>query len=148
MRLPLHLVRKLLQIAPVILLNFTLLGTGCSKSGLPSYTLASGKKIKIVSIAPLRFVDGENALVMNCLTDLPIDDHSALRQEAGEIWNIFKAEVEKVKMSEGIIRMVHAESSGEKGKGTGFVFVKRKDGQWHCLQDEQKNALPVAPAKK
>jgi hypothetical protein len=140
--------RKFLRIAPLLLLSLGLLNGGCSKSDSPSYTLASGKQIKIVSIAPMRFVDGENALVMNCLTDLPIDDRTALRREAGEIWSIFQTDVEKVKLSEGIIRMVHAESSGEKSKGAGFVFVKRQDGHWHCLQDEQKAARPTAAPQK
>lgn len=102
-------------------------------------TLPSGKQIKVVSIVPMHFSGGD-ALILNCETDISIDDKTALRKEADEIWSLFRKNVEDASMTNGVIRVTHPEGSGSitQSKGYGFVFEKRGDGQWHCLQDEKK----------
>jgi hypothetical protein len=103
-------------------------------------TLPSGKQIVVTGVGPVYFPSGETALVMACDTDISIDDSVALRKEADEIWGLFKKDVERAALTNGVIRMVHPEGSGliTHSKGYGFVFVKRADGLWHCPQDEKK----------
>ena len=113
---------------------------GCSRPASNAYTLPSGKQIRITSVVPMHFSSGGDALVMNCETDISIDDMADLRKEADEIWGKFRNDVEGANMSNGVIRMVHPEGSGlvTQSKGFGFVFQKKTDGQWQCLQDEKK----------
>lgn len=103
-------------------------------------TLPSGKQIKVVRIVPMHFSNGGDALILNCETDLSMDDKTALRKEADEVWAMFRKNVEQAKMTKGVIRFTHPKGTGPitQSKGYGFVFEKRADGQWHCLQDEKK----------
>ncbi len=103
-------------------------------------TLPSGKQIKIVAITPMHFANGSDALILNCETDISIGDKTALRKQADEIWSKFRNNVEDAKMTNGVIRVTHPEGSGliTHSKGYGFVFEKRADDQWHCLEDEKK----------
>ena len=105
----------------------------------PNTTLPSGKQINITSIIPMHFPNGDNALILNCETDISIDDKENLRKEVDEIWSIFKKNVEAANMTNGIIRITHPEGSGPITliKGYGFGFVKGADGQWRS-QDEKK----------
>ncbi len=104
-------------------------------------TLPSGRQIRIVGIVPVHFANGSDAIVLNCETDISIDDKTALRSEAEEIWSKFRNNVESAKTTNGVIRMTHPEGGAfiTRSKGFGFVFEKRADGQWHCLQDEKKS---------
>jgi len=113
---------------------------GCSRPSAPLTTLPSGKQVKITSIGPIHFSSGTDAMILNCETDISIDDMVDLRKEVDEIWGIFQKNVEAASMTNGVIRVTHPEGSGliTHSKGYGFVFEKRADGQWHCLQDEKK----------
>ena len=88
----------------------------------------------------MHFHNGTDAMILNCETDISIDDMVNLRKEADEIWGIFQKNVEGASMTNGVIRITHPEGSGliTHSKGFGFVFEKRADGQWHCLQDFKK----------
>jgi len=99
--------------------------------------LPSGKQIKVTSVTRMDLPNSSPSLVMNYLTDISIDDKAALRKEVDEIWTVFQKDVEKAKLKVGAIRATHVEGSGliKSGKGYGFVFVKRDDGQWVCLDD-------------
>jgi len=103
------------------------------------FKLPSGKEIKITGINKMDFAKGDSALVMNYLSDISIDDKTALRQEIDEIWTAFQSDVENAHLKAGVIRATHVEGSGlvKSGKGYGFVFVKRDDGKWHCLEDDK-----------
>jgi hypothetical protein len=108
------------------------------------YKLPSGKEIKVTLIAKMDSISGDPALVMNYLTDVSIDNkvplrNEVLRNEVDEIWNVFQKDVESAKLKVGIIRATHIEGSGfiKSGQGYGFVFVKRNDGKWHCLDDDK-----------
>ena len=114
---------------------------GCSRQApSPNTTLPSGKKVNITSITPMHFSNGSDALILNCETDISIDDMPDLRKEVDEVWSIFRKNVESANMTNGIIRITHPEGSGviTHSKGYGFVFEKRADRQWHCLQDDKK----------
>lgn len=88
------------------------------------------------------FPNSDPALVMNYLTDISIDDMSALRKEVDEIWSVFQHDVENAHLKAGVIRATHVEGTGlvKSGKGYGFVFAKRDDGKWHCLDDDKQPA--------
>jgi len=113
---------------------------GCSRPASPVTTLPSGKQIKITGIGPMHFPDGTDAMILNCETDISIDDKPVLRKEVDEIWSLFRKKVEGAGLPNGVIRITHTEGSGlvTHSQGFGFVFEKRADGQWHCLQDEKK----------
>ena len=97
--------------------------------------LPSGKEIKIKLIIKTDFPNSDPALLMDYLTEIPIDDKAALRKEIDEIWSVFQADVENARLKAGVIRATHNEGFGffKSSKGYGYVFVKRDDGQWHCL---------------
>jgi hypothetical protein len=136
-----------------MVLNCTLLLVTTATTVLPAlvhpgpppsapYTLASGKQIKIISVGPAYFAKGPPALILNCETETSIDDLPNLRKEADEIWAKFKHDVESAGMTNAVIRMNHNEIGGfvTHGKNYGFVFEKRADGQWHCLDDDKDRA--------
>ena len=123
-----------------ITLILLIICAGC-RSQLPkqkSTKLPSGKEINVTSIIRMDFPNSEPGLVMSYLTDISIDDKVALRKEVDEIWSLFKKDVEDAGLRTGIIRATHMEGTFVKsGKGYGFVFQKRDDGKWHCLEDNK-----------
>ena len=124
----------------LVILAVALVWLGWSRHTAKLFTLPSGKQIKITSIVPMHFPNGSDAMIMNCETDISIDDMANLRMEVDEIWGILQKNAERANMTNGVIRISHPEGSGlvTHSKGYGFVFEKRADGQWHCLQDEKK----------
>ena len=72
---------------------FVLLSLCCSgcfrQASAAKTTLPSGKQIKITSIIPMHFPSGENALILNCETDIPTSDMVNVRKEIDEIWMTF-----------------------------------------------------------
>jgi hypothetical protein len=101
--------------------------------------LPSGKEIKITSIVKMNFPASGPALVMNYITDISMDDMPALLKEVDEVWSVFQADVENAHVDAAVIRATHMEGSFIKsGKGYGFVFVKREDGQWHRMEEGRK----------
>ena len=127
-----------LSIAVVLLLTGIACGTQAQNYKL--FKLPSGKEIKVTGVGKMDFRKSDPALVMNYLTDISIDDKEALRKQVDEIWSVFQKDVENAKLKAGVIRATHVEGSGliKSGKGYGFVFVKRDDGKWHCLDDDDK----------
>ena len=112
---------------------------GSQAENYKTFRLPSGKEIKITSMGKMDFPNSEPALVMNYLTDISIDNKVALRKEVDEIWGVFQKDVENANLKAGVIRATHVEGSGfvKSGQGYGFVFVKRDDGKWHCLDDDK-----------
>lgn len=103
------------------------------------FKLPSGKEIKVNGIVKMNFPNSDPALVMNYLTDIQISDKVALRKEIDEVWSVFQKDVEKANLKAGVIRATHVEGSGfvQSGSGYGYVFVKRDDGKWYCLEDDK-----------
>ena len=103
------------------------------------FKLPSGKEIKVTGMGKMDFPNSDPALVLNYQTDISIDDKAALRKEVDEIWGVFQKDVENAKLKAGVIRATHVEGTGmvKSGKGYGFVFAKRDDGKWHCLDDDK-----------
>ena len=128
-----------LRIGTVVIVILILSGCGV-KPNSQLYKLPSGKQVKITGMNKMDFPNSGSALVLNYQTDIPIDDMVALRKEIDEIWVVFQKDVEAANLKGGVIRATHVEGSGfvKSGKGYGFVFVKRDDGNWHCTEDEKK----------
>ncbi len=120
------------------LLLLACLSCGGNAQNFKLYKLPSGKEIKVTGVVKMEFPNSDPALVMNYLTDISVDDKAALRKEVDEIWDAFQKDVENAHLKGGVIRATHVEGTGfvKSGKGYGFVFVKRGDGKWHCLDDD------------
>lgn len=129
-----------LRLSIVLLLIVASMSCGNQTQNFKLFKLPSGKEIKVTGMGKMDFPNSDSALVMNYLTDISIDDKVALRKEADEIWRVFQKDVENANLKAGVIRATHVEESGfvKSGKGYGFVFVKREDGKWHCLDDDKK----------
>jgi hypothetical protein len=124
------------------ILILLVLASGCSAARPQEsklFTLPSGKQIKVTGISKMDFPKSDSALVMNYETGVSIDDTLALRKEVDEIWALFQKDVENAGLKAAIIRAIHVEGSGliKNGKRYGFVFEKREDGKWHCLDDDK-----------
>lgn len=126
-----------LKLSLLFALLMTSLSCGSNAQNYKLLKLPSGKEIKVTGVAKMDFPNSDPALVMNYLTNISIDDNVALRREVDEIWSVFQKDVENANLKAGVIQATHVEGSGfvKHGKGYGFVFVKRDDGKWHCLDD-------------
>jgi len=119
-----------------------LICVACGRQGQNNYKLfklPSGKEIKVTGMSKMGFSNSNSALLLNYQTDISIDDKVALRNEVDEVWSVFQKDVENAGLNAGVIRPTHVEGTGlaKAGKGFGFVFVKRDDGKWHCLEDDK-----------
>jgi hypothetical protein len=130
-----------MSIRLALILIFLAVSGSCRYPG-PAFKplkLPSGKEIKVTSITRMNFPNSGPALVMNYLTEISMDDMTALRNEVQEVWSVFQTDVENEHLDAAVIRATHMEGSSlvKTGKGYGFVFVKR-DGQWRLLEDTKK----------
>jgi hypothetical protein len=98
------------------------------------------KFITPTSVRKMDFPNGESAMVLEYETSIAISNTVPLRKEVDWIWEAFRVDVENAKLTNGVIRVTHPEETGllTQSKGYGFVFTKRADGRWYCLQDEKK----------
>ena len=128
-----------LKLSILLMLVAASFSCGSQAQNFKLFKLPSGKEIKITGITKMDFPNSDPALVMSYLTDISIDDKTALRKEIDEIWTVFQTDVENAHLKAGVIRATHVEGSGfvKNGKGYGFVFVKRDDGKWHSLEDDK-----------
>ncbi|SRR5258708_38520463 len=95
--------------------------------------LPSGRKIVVNNVNKMDFQSGEpSALVLNYTTSASIENMPELRSEVDEVWPLFVKNVEAANLTVGALRPVNGP------KGYGFVFRKRDDGTWYCLDDEKK----------
>ena len=98
------------------------------------------KFITPTSVRKMDFPNRESAMVLEYETSIAISNTVPLRKEVDWIWEAFRVDVENAKLTNGVIRVTHPEGTGlvTHSKGYGFVFTKRDDGKWHCLEDEKK----------
>jgi hypothetical protein len=122
---------------PLLLLASLSCGSSAQKFKLVK--LPSGKEIKVTGMGKMDFPNSGSALVLNYQTDISIDDKVRLRQEVDEIWGAFQKDVENANLKAGVIRATYVQGTGlvKSGQGYGFVFAKRDDGKWHCLDDDK-----------
>jgi len=125
---------------------FFLVLVGCGESDSDSETvqLPSGNKIKILGFGKMYQTPKERwFLMLKYETNVPLDDKDALREEALEVWSIFKRDVENTEYE------VAAVSANEPPKGNRFInssrmhnfaFYKQADGSWTEDDPYDKNA--------
>jgi hypothetical protein len=109
--------------------------TACSNT--PSYrpvSLPSGKTIRVLSVGPIQFSSGQNALMLRYQTDMKISDQ-ALSKEADEIWSSLRGDAEKGNFRSAIISANEIPTGFiiKQGHSYNFVFEKQDDGTWKSL---------------
>ena len=129
-----------MKIKLAVALSMLVIAIACSSQAqnFKAFKLPSGKEIKITGMVKMNFPNSDPALVLNYLTDIPVENRLELRKEIDEVWSVFQKDVENAKLNAGVIRVTHMEGSGfvKSGKGYGYIFVKRDDG-WHCTEDDR-----------
>jgi hypothetical protein len=114
---------------------------GCSgdnRQGKP-FTMPSGHAIRILNVAPLHYTSGApSSLMFRYQTDLKTSDKAALRKETDEIWTLLRIDAEKGSFKSAIISANEVPEGVilKKSKMYNFVYEKRADKVWHCLDDE------------
>jgi hypothetical protein len=85
----------------------------------------------------INFSQGAPSLMLQYQTDLKVSDKTALRAEVDEIWPVFRNDVERAKLTNAIISANDIPHGFiiKKGESYNFVYEKRADGTWHCLDD-------------
>ena len=69
-----------------------------------------------------------------------VADAENLRKEADEVFSILKIDAAKGKFTSAIVS-ANEKPSGlifKTSKGYNFVYEKRADGLWHCLDDDKR----------
>ena len=126
----------------ILLLCLVVLTASFSSTALQGQTLKlpSGRLVKVLGVGRIEFSQGAPALMMKYETDLKMNDLKAVRKEADEIWSsVFQAEVEKAGLQGGILSATEKATGFlfQKANGYNFVYEKRADGKWHCLDDDK-----------
>ena len=113
---------------------------GCTSNdhqGKP-FQLPSGRVIRILAMAPLRYTNGNPpSLMLQYQTDLKVAEKAALRAEVNEIWPVLRIDAERGSFTSAIVsaREVPNGLFLKKSKGFNFVYEKDSDGSWHNLND-------------
>ncbi len=125
--------KKLLAVFSLVYL------VGCTAS-TPNYKtvpLPSGKQIRVIGVGRINFSQGAPALMLKYQTDLKVTDKAALRSEVGEIWPVFKNDVEQTHLSAAIISANEVPQGVliKSGQSYNFVFERSADGTWRSVDD-------------
>lgn len=116
----------------------------CTESyAQPQYTarqLMSGRIAKIIMVGPVVYLGSKDkSLKLQYLSDFTVDDKRNLAKEAGDIWPLFRLDVERGGYTSAIISALEKSKSGFLGITTSrtfnFVLLKDKSGNWRCDSD-------------
>lgn len=110
--------------------------TGAAATG-QTFTLGSGKKIKILKISPLKIRNGVEFLTLRYVTPAQLNDLETLTREVNEIWGHFIVDVERGGYQGAIISAVKS------GKSKKFKIVL-KDGVWHMPEPGRPKKLTAS----
>jgi len=75
-------------------------------------------------------------------TDLTVSDLVAMRKEVDQIWALFREDVERGNYH-GAIVSANEVPRGlifKSSKSYNFVYERRVDGTWHCVNDDKPSA--------
>jgi hypothetical protein len=101
--------------------------------------LPSGHAIKALGMGRINFPQGPPALMLKYETNLKIGDKDALRNEVDEIFTVLKVDAENGQFLSAVVS-ANEKPTGfilKKSNSYNFVYQKRTDGQWHCLEDDK-----------
>ena len=91
------------RVIGLLLLVFLL--ASCDEQ-VPDYILhklPSGKKIKLIGVGEISCAGDNIALMLKYKTDYNIDNSVAIRREVKEIWQCFRADVERAGLTNAVI---------------------------------------------
>jgi len=103
--------------------------------------LPSGRVVRVLGEGPINFSKGPPALMLKYETSLQVADAEKLRSEADEVFGILKIDAAKGNFTLVIVS-ANEKPSGmifKSSQGYNFVYEKRADGQWRCLDDDKRN---------
>jgi hypothetical protein len=127
----------LINVAPLVAAVMLLIGTAPGDQS--NIKLKSGKEVKVVKAGPV-YGPGMKKLAVELQyeTELKVSDHAALRKEADEVWEVFRPDVDRAGEKTAIVSAVERRPPTivTRSEGYNFVFEKRADGTWHCLDDK------------
>ncbi len=113
----------------------------CGGSAGTVQQLPSGHRFRILRAGQVRFqTTGETAAMLVYETGRKPDDAKGLEQEAAELWDYFRPEVEKTPQR-AAISQANSPERGFRLKGqalAGFQWVREADGAWTRKIEEKK----------
>jgi hypothetical protein len=127
--------RKLLILSLAVLFAFPCDAQQSSRL----FKLPSGRVVKLLGMGRISFSKGPPALMLKYETDLKITDKDALRKQADEVFAVLKVDAENGAFQSAIVS-ANEKPTGvilKKSQGYNFVYEKRVNGQWHCLEDDK-----------
>ncbi|HEY9125609.1 MAG TPA: hypothetical protein VIM62_00700 [Acidobacteriaceae bacterium] len=134
-----------MKVATVLCLVLSMSVCSCSRANTqtvktPSIKLPSGGAVEVLGIVAIHFTNGPPALMLKYQTTKAIDDKTELREEAGEVWDKFRPQVEKQGYKNAILSANDAPTGFifTSNSTYNFVFDQRPDGSWHCSFDDKK----------
>jgi hypothetical protein len=97
--------------------------------------LASGRTVKVLSVAKVEYSKGVMALMIRYQTTLSVDERKDFSAEVDDVWKVAQKDVDRYGFDEAIL------SSNEVPKGIfitsshmlDFIFEKGADGKWRRL---------------
>lgn len=113
--------------------------TSNNKQGKP-FTLPSGRVVRILTIAPLHYTNGNPpSLMLRYETDLKVSDMPALTNEADDIWKVLQIDADRGNFSSAIVSAIEAPQGFimKESKGFNFVYTKGNDGVWRSSESQK-----------
>jgi hypothetical protein len=115
---------------------------GCSSNNQRgrTFTLPSGKVIRVLGMGRMNYMSGAPpSLMFQYQTDLKISDKAELRKETSEIWRMLQVDADRGSFTGAIISAQEVPQGFvfKHSSGYNFVYEKRADGTWHCLDDDR-----------
>ena len=98
-----------------------------------TFNLPSGKAIRVIGMGQINFSQGAPAMILQYQTDLKVADKAALRDEADEIWPVFRIDVERANLKSAVISANEIPQGFIIKRGNAYNFVYEQDptGVWH-----------------
>ena len=119
------------------------LAWGCAKvDRTPQlYTLPSGKQVKVFGVSGKTFPQSGDLFIVSYETAAPVDDYRAMREEAIELWAVFRPEAERAGLKTAALGIKRYKEEGvvRRGRLYTFVYARGDDGAWRLLNDEREN---------
>jgi hypothetical protein len=108
--------------------------TGCARRKGRPYRLPSGSEITITGTGRMYFSSEKAwALTLQYETQVPLSDSVALRAQAAEVMDMFKADVEKAGVKYGALTARTPSSGAFFGVSHGHNFLMEKDATGHWV---------------
>jgi len=105
--------------------------------GIKQTELSSGRVVNIIApMIKMQFLNGTKALRLRYITDINLENKKELKEEADDIWSVFKYNVEEMGYNVAILAAYKPwEGDFQNTRHSGFMFrlEKQSNGQWKHL---------------